>query len=58
MQNHEILRKAYVRKIISRGVLKQAVIRGRITEDEYNEIMLGSPFPEDAGRVYSLSSKN
>ena len=53
MQNHEILQKAYYRKIISRGVLKQAVAKGRITVDEFNAIMRKSSFPEDAGRVYS-----
>jgi hypothetical protein len=56
MQNYEILQKAYYRKIISRGVLRQAVIRERIRVEEFDAIMAGSPFPEDEGLIYEGSS--
>jgi hypothetical protein len=52
MQNYEMLQKAYYRKVITRGVLKQAVIKGRITAEEFNRIMAESRFPEDEGLTY------
>jgi hypothetical protein len=58
MQNYEILQKAYYRKIISRGVLRQAVIRERIRFEEFDVIMAGSPFPEDAGLVFESNSES
>jgi hypothetical protein len=57
MQNWEMLQKAYYRKVTTRGVLKQAVIKGRIREEEFDRIMADSPFPEDQGRVFNLSSQ-
>jgi hypothetical protein len=47
MQNWEILQKAYYRKIITRGVLREAVNKGRISCAEFDAIMRDSPFPED-----------
>jgi hypothetical protein len=56
MQNYEILQKAYYRKLISRGVLRQAVIRERIRVEEFNAILAGSPFPEDEGLVFESNA--
>jgi hypothetical protein len=58
MQNWEMLQKAYYRKITTRGLLKQAVVKGRISADEFNQIMAGSPFPEDAGRTFTSRSSD